>query len=185
MPEATVPPQDERTCAYLARVRLDAYALVRVPTHHRDIASDRCSGARRQREVRLDTLLRKEQPRTRLVERHRSLRHTKAGKARMHLGRLENLVGEPVLDRASQRAGEELTPRRPDHQAAGLHEQLLADLLLERRPQLVRALHDRHVARMLVVRLANDACAAVRRSVNVRSHEAVDAEHRTPRDARW
>ena len=56
-------------------------------------------------------------------------------------------------------------------------EELLADLVLELAPQLVRAADERDVGRVLEVRETDDPRDSVRRPEVVRHLEALDAEH--------
>jgi hypothetical protein len=85
-----------------------------------------------------------------------------------------------VLDGARTRAGDHLGVGRPEHQPARHGQEPRAGTLLEPPPELVRALDDRDVQRLLEVGLADDPSAAVRRAERVRRPVAVEAEHALP-----
>ena len=76
--------------------------------------------------------------------------------------RIEDLVLDAVRARALEGAREQRTALGTNHDASGLHEQGGVRVALQLVPQLVGATHERHIERMLVVGLADDAGAAVR-----------------------
>src|SRR5262249_31792676 len=86
------------------------------------------------------------------------------------------LVGQAVLARRSQRAGDELAVRGAELDDAGDLEQRFARLALERTPQRDRGAHQRHVGRMLEVAEPDDAGLAVRRAAVVAGRELFDAD---------
>ena len=64
--------------------------------------------------------------------------------------------------------------------AAGRLHELAPTFVLERAPVLVGATHQRDVARILEVRLADDPALAVMGTVCVRGCEAIETEHAAP-----
>jgi hypothetical protein len=93
------------------------------------------------------------------------------------LRRVEELVGEVPRLGAQPAAGDGAAFFRPDHQTAGLGEQLLTGGGLEFAPKLVSAEQQRHVRRALEVRLADDAALAVARTAVVGRPVPLDAKH--------
>jgi hypothetical protein len=82
-----------------------------------------------------------------------------------------------VLTGASEAAFEDLAPPPPEHQAATERHQVLAGLCLQPLPQLVGAQEERYIGRMLEVRLADEARAAVAGSSIVRGCVTLQPEH--------
>ena len=81
-----------------------------------------------------------------------------------------------VLSRAP-RPLEVERPRRPNVENAGDEEQLLVHGRFELLPQLVGAQQQRHVARVLVVGLADDARLPMGAAQLVRDAELLQTEH--------
>src|SRR5438876_1156001 len=79
-----------------------------------------------------------------------------------------------MLLRTPLRASDNHTVRSPDHQPAGLSEKAASGLSFQRRPQVICALCQRHIKRMLEVGFTDDARSAVRRTNSVRRLEAVE-----------
>src|SRR5918992_138371 len=93
-----------------------------------------------------------------------------------HLVGREQLVRHIVLECAAARTADDRAVGRADHQSARLMEERAFRLALQLLPKLVRATDQRHVERVLEVRLADDARATVRRTERVWRRELVDAE---------
>ena len=93
---------------------------------------------------------------------------------------VDELVGETVRSRAGERSRHELAVGRPHIQTAGLREQRLSTVALELAPQLPRALEERHVARMFVVREPDDARQAAERRERLAAREAIESENALP-----
>jgi hypothetical protein len=128
-------------------------------------------------ELRGDARLRKEHAGARLAHRDRALRDPQRRVLRAGLGGAQPLVRQRMSLGAEQRAAHQRPARRTDHEPAGAEHERGAGLALERGPALICALHQRHVARILEVRLADDAALPVRRAEIVRRVEAVETEH--------
>ena len=73
------------------------------------------------------------------------------------VGGVEHFVREVVQFGTEPRAAHEHAILGPEHQSTGLPKERRAGLGLEFGPARVGVLHQRHVARILEVRLANDA----------------------------
>jgi hypothetical protein len=101
-------------------------------------------------------------------------------KAASQFGGGKDLVGEFVLLGAALRADEEDAVGRADHQAAGLLEELSAGGFFQVGPQLIGALDERHVERVLEIGLADDAGQAVRGTEIVRRFEAIKTQDALP-----
>src|SRR4029450_9817617 len=111
----------------------------------------------------------------RLPDRHHVVARRQCWKPAPDLAGLEALEWQPVRLRAGACAAHPHAVFAPDHQTAGLAPQQSTTLLLELSPQLVGALDQRDVARILEVRLADDPGLAVRGPERVRWREAIEA----------
>src|SRR2546426_262583 len=136
---------------------------VRLPTQHRFVEMQIRSLFSRQGQMRLDASFGKENSGARLPDGDHFLRGFQRGEALPDLVGRKDLMLQTVLGRASSCAGNHRALRAPNHQSAGPAEQGTAPFEFQHRPQLVRALDEGDVERMLEVGLANDAGLPVRR----------------------
>ncbi len=127
--------------------------------------------------VRLDAALGEQEAAVALEHELDLGRQAEGGEPARGLGSVDLLVREPVLD---ARANGALEDPRAALERARDEEQLLAGVGLELPPELVRAEDERHVARVLEVRLADDPGEPVRRAALVRNLEALEPEHALP-----
>src|SRR5450759_5241861 len=91
--------------------------------------------------------------------------------------RRQNFVRKVVLARASQRAGDDHSVARADHEPARDLHQRCSARRLQLAPQFVRSLDQRHVQRMLEVGLANNATVPVRRAELVCLRELLESQN--------
>lgn len=77
---------------------------------------------------------------------------------------------------AAERPFDERAVWSSDHQAARFTQQRCPGLAFQGAPELVGPLHQRHVGRMLEVRLADDSCLSVGGPESMRWRVAVEAE---------
>ncbi|HET6315618.1 MAG TPA: hypothetical protein VFG86_04100 [Chloroflexota bacterium] len=115
----------------------------------------------RQRQKRDETPVGIECPAARLKHGHEIVVESKAREPLADVLLIERLELQPVVRRASDRAGNVPTVRWTDKQAARHAQQRLAGFRLELLPHGVSALHQRHILRRLEVGLANGAAGAV------------------------
>ena len=136
-------------------------------------------GAVRERavDVRDDAALGHDEAALALVDEPQLGRQAISREPARDLGAVELFVLEAVLE---ARANGALEDPRTAFDGARHVQQLLAGLGLELAPQLVRAQHERHVARVLEVRLADDPRNAVRGAELVRHVEALETEDALP-----
>src|SRR5688572_30802755 len=82
-----------------------------------------------------------------------------------------------MLLRGRARPADEHAMLRADHEAAGANEQPLAHVALERRPQLLGSLDERHIRGMLEVRFPDDARATMGRAVRMRRRITIEPKN--------
>jgi hypothetical protein len=128
-------------------------------------------------EVRANRFFRKHHAGLVLEERHDFASRCQRRKSRTNLRRIEQLVIETVLARASQTAGDDVAVRRADHQAAGNLQQPPPRLAFEHAPQLVGASQQRHVGGVFEVGEPDDPRFSVARSLIVARLKLLEAEH--------
>jgi hypothetical protein len=121
-----------------------------------------------------DAALGEQEPAVALVHDAKIGREPKGREPPSHLGAVELLELEPVLDARTDGALEDAWPALD---RARDPEQPLAGLDLELAPERVRAPDERHVARVLEVGLPDDARQTVRGAELVGDLEALDPEH--------
>ena len=170
--------QHEALGFHLAALCADADAvLAGRPLEHALVdAYLRTLGARAL-DVRDDAALRKDEAAVALVHEPQLGRKPERREAASDLGAVQLLVLQAVLDARPHGA---LEDPRAALDGARDEEQLLAGLGLELAPELVRAQDERHVARVLEVRLTDDPREPVRGAELVRDREALDPEHALP-----
>src|SRR5688572_1715637 len=115
--------------------------------------------------------------RPRIMDGHEILAQTERGMALRYIGRGQQLICKTVLPGTSKRSCDECSIFGTDHQSARHVKKLRSGLLAELRPQVVCALKERHVHRMLEVHLADDATVAVRGSIAMTGRPSFQAKH--------
>src|SRR5450756_2293139 len=135
---------------------------IRIPFEHWLFETCFRAGGSRRVEMRPVARLRIEVTGPWVEYRDQVRRELKCGESLMNLCRSQSFVREIVLACAPQRAGNDHSITRADHEPASDLHQRRSARLLQLAPQLVRALDQRHVKRMLEVGLANDAAVPVR-----------------------
>ena len=148
-----------------------------LPVLHRFVQAERRAVAAGQFKVSRDTLFRKQDSRARLPNRCHVRLRAKCGEAAVNFFARKDFVRQMVGLRAEFGAAEDHTITRTDHQTAGREQEFLPGLLLQFRPQLIRALHQRNVKGVFKVGLADDAGLSVRRTERMRGREPVQSEH--------
>ena len=118
-----------------------------------------------------------QQPRPRFEYAAHLRVRAKRREAAGNVGRAQVLHRQPILRRARARARDQRSIRYADHQPTRPDEQLLAADALQLVPAGIRALDQRHILRVLVIRFADDACLTAARSELVRRAEAIEADH--------
>ena len=129
------------------------------------------------RHVRHDAPLGRQQPGLRFVQRHQRRLHPVAGKSPPHRRGIQNFVCQVVRLGRFQRPGEHLARFAADIQGAGDVQKTLLDGPLQRPPQFVGAVQERHVGRVLVIRQADDPRDAVRGAQLVRNIVLLKAQN--------
>ena len=93
---------------------------------------------------------------------------------------VQNFVRQGVFSGAPQRARHDHPILRADHQSAGDLHQRCAARVLQLAPQLVRALNERDIQRVLEISLPNDPAVTMRRTQRVPGSELLETEHPHP-----
>src|SRR5450759_819650 len=157
-----------------------AYAnsfAIRIPFEHGVVeACFRASGPRRI-EMCLVARLRVEVAGPWVEHSDEVRREPECGEPLVNLRRSQNFVRKVVLARASQRAGDDHSVARADHEPARDLHQRCSARRLQLAPQFVRSLDQRHVQRMLEVGLANNATVPVRRAELVCLRELLESQN--------
>src|SRR5262249_14113586 len=115
-----------------------------------------------QSEMRLDARFGKQCAGARFPHGDMILGRLQSREASANFRSREKFMLKVMLTCAAQGAWDDHPVLRPDHEAAGLLEKQAIGKLLQFSPQFIRALHERHVERMLEISFTNDACLAMR-----------------------
>src|SRR4026207_493228 len=113
----------------------------------------------------------------RIDDSNQVIRQLERRKSPVSFRRRQNLVSRILRVGPPKRAGNHHPVGWPDHQSTAEGHQYLATLFFELPPELVRALYERDIQRMLEVLLANYPAVAVRGAELVTLAELLDAEH--------